>query len=97
LTQKPITDSTNFQDTGVDTAQANAYFVRPVTGGKEQAPSAAFTIAANAPARPYLSIPLKTEEGYTPNDAAVGDLDGDGEFDIVVKQDSVRVTTPRTG
>ena len=87
LTPKPLAESTNFEDTGVDTTKANAYFVRPVLGGKEQAASAAFTIPANAPARPYLSIPLRTPEGYTPNDAAVGDLDGDGEYEIVIKQE----------
>lgn len=33
---------------------------------------------------PYLSIPLKPLTGYSPNDASVGDLDGDGSLDIVV-------------
>ena len=41
---------------------------------------------ANAPVRPYLSIPLKTPAGYSPNDASVGDLDGDGEYEIVLHQ-----------
>ncbi len=36
---------------------------------------------------PYLSIPLQTLPGHTPNDASVGDLDGDGEFEIVLKQE----------
>jgi rhamnogalacturonan endolyase len=27
---------------------------------------------------------LKTPEGYSPNDGSVGDLDGDGEYEIVV-------------
>lgn len=44
---------------------------------------------------PYLSIPLKRPQGavtprgdyyeYTPNDCSVGDVDGDGEYEIVVK------------
>jgi rhamnogalacturonan endolyase len=46
----------------------------------------AFTLPANAPARPYISIALKTPDGYTPNDASVGDLDGDGEYEIVLHQ-----------
>ena len=35
---------------------------------------------------PYLSIPLQTPPGYTPNDVSVGDLDGDGEYEIVLHQ-----------
>ena len=29
----------------------------------------------------FLSIPLQTPIGYAANDASVGDLDGDGEYD----------------
>src|SRR5207253_1384878 len=32
-----------------------------------------------------LSVPLKLPAGYTPNDGSVGDLDGDGEYEIVLK------------
>jgi rhamnogalacturonan endolyase len=31
----PITDSTNYVDTGVDTTKSNAYFVRPIVSGVE--------------------------------------------------------------
>ena len=34
----------------------------------------------------YISIPLQTPEDCTPNDASVGDLDGDGEYEIVLHQ-----------
>jgi hypothetical protein len=34
----------------------------------------------------YLSIPLQTSEGCRPNDASVGDLDGDGIYEIVLHQ-----------
>src|SRR5439155_16195421 len=58
-----------------------------VLGGKEQGASAPFQLPANAPARPYLAVPLQTLPGHTPNDASVGDLDGDGEYEIVLKQE----------
>ena len=55
--------------------------------GREGEASAPFRLPADAPARPYISIPLQTLPGHTPNDASVGDLDGDGEYEIVLKQE----------
>ena len=55
--------------------------------GRELEPGAAFVLPAGSPAREYLSVPLKTPAGYTVNDAAAGDLDGDGEFEIIIKQE----------
>lgn len=43
-----------------------------------------FTLQPNA--LPYLSIPLHTPDGYTPNDVSVGDVDGDGEYEIILHQ-----------
>jgi rhamnogalacturonan endolyase len=86
LNGQPITGPTNFVDSNANLSQATAYSVRPVLGGQEQAASTPFTFEANAPARPYLSVPLKTPQGYAPNDASVADLDGDGEYEIVLHQ-----------
>jgi rhamnogalacturonan endolyase len=86
LNDRPITRSTNYVDTGVDVSRSTSYFVRPVLDGIEQPASRAFTLPADAPAQPYLRIPLRTPPGYTPNDASVGDLDGDGECEIVLQQ-----------
>ncbi len=52
---------------------------------------------ANSPVQPYLSIPLQTPEGCTPNDASVGDLDGDGEYEIVIKQEMRGIDNSRSG
>ena len=88
LNPAPLTGPTHFVDGGADAAKANVYAVRPVRGGRELADGGgSFTLPANAPARPYLSIPLRTPEGYTPNDASAADLDGDGEYELVVKQE----------
>ncbi len=87
LNKEPINESTNFVDESVDPNQSNSYFVRPVINSKELGASGVFTLAADAPVREYISIPLQTPEGCTPGDASVGDLDGDGEYEIVLKQE----------
>lgn len=86
LNDRPIADVTSLVDTNVDLTKSNAYFVRPVLKNREQSASRLFTLPAHTPARQYLSIPLQTPLGYTPNDASVGDLDGDGEYELVLHQ-----------
>jgi rhamnogalacturonan endolyase len=83
----PITASTNFVDSTADLSRPTAYFVRPVLNRREQGASTSFTLKANAAVKQYLSIPLQTPAGCTPNDASAGDLDGDGEYEIVLKQE----------
>jgi rhamnogalacturonan endolyase len=80
----PITKATNFTDVKHDFTQTNAYFVKPVLGGLELGASKPWVLAVNAPVRNYLNIALQTPQGYTPNDVEPGDLDGDGEYELVV-------------
>ncbi|HEV2762213.1 MAG TPA: hypothetical protein VGV38_04395, partial [Pyrinomonadaceae bacterium] len=84
LNDRPVADVSNFVDATADASKSNSYFVRPIVDGREQERSAAFTLPANAPARQYLSIPVQPPKGYTPGDASAGDLDGDGEYELVV-------------
>jgi rhamnogalacturonan endolyase len=88
LNAEVLTAGTNFQDSGVDLTQPVAYTVRAVVGGAEQPPSKPFTLPANAPARQYLSIPLKKIQGYSSNDISPADLDGDGQYELIVHQAS---------
>jgi len=86
LNDKPITEATSFLDTKADLTKSNSYFIRPTLNGREQPASVSFKLPAQAPVRQYLSIPLQTPQGYSPNDASVGDLDGDGEYEVVLHQ-----------
>jgi rhamnogalacturonan endolyase len=86
LNKQPITQSTNYVDAKVDFSFTNTYFVKAVLHGIEQKESKPYLLPVNTPSKQYLDIPLKTPLGYTPNDMSVGDLDGDGEYELVVHQ-----------
>ncbi|MDE6770491.1 MAG: hypothetical protein K2J78_12275, partial [Muribaculaceae bacterium] len=91
LNKQPIAESTFFIDNYKDRKPA-VYSVRPSKGtaGGE------YTLPADAPVG-YINIPLdKPELGvdpfgkeyfYTANDASIGDVDGDGEYEIFLKWD----------
>nr|WP_280874700.1 rhamnogalacturonan lyase [Streptomyces pseudovenezuelae] len=85
----PITGSTTYFHAGAP-AQAD-YTVRAIVGGVEQADS----VHAIQFRTGYKDVPLSPPAGgttpdgvaytYEANDASVGDLDGDGQLDFVVK------------
>ncbi|MFY1672124.1 cellulose binding domain-containing protein [Plantactinospora sp. WMMB334] len=87
----PITGATNYLDSGA--AAGSAYTVRAVVNGTEQAASAPALQFGNG----YLDVRLQVPPGgttpsgesysYAANDASVGDLDGDGRYEIVLKWD----------
>lgn len=71
--------------------------MRPVVKGKEtNHKNGRYTLPANAPTG-YIRIPMNkpangvTPAGdtytYSPNDASIGDIDGDGEYEIILKWD----------
>ncbi len=91
-----VTNSTNYLDSGG--TSSSTYTVRAVIGGTVGADSESATVWAQQ----YLRIPLMVppsgttpsscptaNEAYTysANDATVGDLDGDGRYEIVLKWD----------
>lgn len=86
---EPLAGPTWFIDERPNLARETRYEVRAVIDGQEGPAEGNFTIAAGAPPLPYLSIPLQTPAGYTPNDASAADLDGDGRYEIVVHQTGV--------
>lgn len=91
-----VTDSTNYLDAGG--TPSSKYTVRAVVGGAEGADSE----AVSPWAQNYLRVPLDVPPGgntpsscdtpneaytYSANDASVGDVDGDGNYEIFLKWD----------
>ena len=92
----PAGEATMWVDKQGGNQTAN-YEVRPVVNGVEtHKTDGKFTLPANAEVG-YLNIPLqkpadgKTPSGqtytYSANDASIGDVDGDGEYEIILKWD----------
>lgn len=76
----PITNSTNYLDASGNTS--STYTVKAILNGKEQAASKASSVLGQN----YLQVPINPpSSGYIAGDCSTGDLDGDGEYDIVVK------------
>ena len=86
MNDKPLTGATHFVDASADLERANAYSVPTAGPDAAQVPAGAFHLPANAPPRPHLSLPVQQTAGYPPNDASVADLDGDGEYEIILQQ-----------
>ena len=85
VTTEALTGATQFIDKPGD---KNAkYSVARVIAGREEPRSEAVVVQAQN----YRTLPLQTMAGYVPNDASVADLDGDGEYELVLKQEQ----TPR--
>jgi rhamnogalacturonan endolyase len=89
----PVTGATSYHDTAAPPGAI--YTVRPVVGGAERrALSSEDSLSFMAES---MDVPLQIPPGgttpsgesytYTANDASVGDLDGDGQYEIVLKWD----------
>jgi len=97
LNRTVLTKGTNYLDSKSDHSQPISYYVKAISKGKEMEQSKTFVLPANAPVRQYLSIVLRNPNGYTPNDASAADLDGDGEYEIVLHQTGRGRDNPSNG
>ncbi|KYF71975.1 hypothetical protein BE17_32190, partial [Sorangium cellulosum] len=91
-----VTNSTNYLDAAGTTS--STYAIKAVVGGAAQASSPAVATWGQT----YLRIPISAPAGgttpskcdnagesysYVANDASTGDLDGDGQYEIILKWD----------
>ena len=89
-----LSNRTCFQDATFSKSENTTYRLT-YKGSKETLDTFTLTKEQASAALPYISIPLADTKDvyentnkivYTANDVSVGDLDGDGEFEIVVKR-----------
>ncbi|ACZ42016.1 FG-GAP repeat protein [Thermobaculum terrenum ATCC BAA-798] len=91
INKSPIRDRTNYLDRSGDTEAV--YTVKPIVRGHIWGKIESTTVWE----KNYLDVPLHKPQGgvtpdgveytYSANDASVGDLDGDGDYEIVLKWD----------
>ncbi len=82
LNPEPVSEVTSYLDKGAATGAK--YTLVPVQDGKELSEETEEAISFGE----YLSVPVKQYEvgDYDIFDASVGDLDGDGQYEIVVRR-----------
>ena len=76
-----ITAGSSYLDQ-LDTTATCTYTVKAILNGKEEKEGTSIQLLPGL--KNYLAIPLQTPAGYTANDASVGDMDGDGDYEIVI-------------
>lgn len=89
VTSSLITNNTNYLDTAGNSS--STYYITAIVNDKVVDTSNTVSVLNNN----YIDVPLsipqggKTPDGtsytYTANDASIGDLDGDGEYEIILK------------
>lgn len=80
ITTNSLQNITCFVDT--EGTKNDVYSIVSLVEGKEIKTNSEIKVNAHS----FFDIPLQTPEGYQPNDASVGDLDGDGEYEIILHQ-----------
>ena len=106
INKQPIKNSTNFQvpDQFVAASTDNSYQLR-YTGSREEIDTYTLPAVQLADKRPYISIFLKETasdsrindaEEYIINDGGVADLDGDGQYEILVVRHARGGYKPKT-
>jgi rhamnogalacturonan endolyase len=93
LNDAPVANVTWLLDETAPAGQRSTYFVQFAGAPAPQADAAVaapgahgdrFTLQVERRALPYTWFQITPPFGYRPNDASAGDLDGDGQYDLVI-------------
>ena len=93
LNAQPLRQTTDFVDSQASRGAEHAWWVALVANGREQEPSRRVTLPANAPVQPYRALTLRDVASV--DRVGLGDLDGDGTYDFVVKHPAGRIDPGR--
>ncbi len=96
LNAEPVKKTTDYVDDKAPLEKANTWWVRPVVKGQEQEASERAELSANPPVQQYKAIKLKDDVRGAAI-VGIGDLDGDGVYDFVVKHPGGGKDPGRTG
>lgn len=90
LNKKPVLGTTDFLDSNPNPDRKASYMIKTVRNGKEaECSETAMPTGRINPGEPFRTI--KLAGNYVPDRLAIGDLNGDGEFDFIIKQPAGRV------
>jgi lysophospholipase L1-like esterase len=87
LNAEPIRQTTDFIDTGYSPDLENRWLVKSVLYNKEQKEDDRVKLPSNPPIRQYQSVQLRDDLSIRSiSKVALGDLDGDGRYEFIVKR-----------
>ncbi|MCC6356618.1 MAG: silent information regulator protein Sir2 [Verrucomicrobiae bacterium] len=89
LTEKPISQTTDFTHKGATLEPGARYFVRAIAGGDEGEPSPDAIRGDSAKGSAFVRIRLDGTNTF--QKAGVADLDGDGRYDFVLKTPNTNI------
>jgi len=88
LNDGPVTGSTNYVDTTAEAGRSYEYRIEAVVKRREPNLTGTVRVTAGEP-RSYVSIPFQGK--YRAQMVGIGDLDGDGAYEYVIKQPDFNV------
>lgn len=91
VNETPVTGISNYIDS--NGTIASIYYLETVYSSGETEISTPVAVWQQQ----YVEIPLQTPTDYSPNDASVADLDGDGELEIVIKMEGTTKDNSQSG
>ena len=89
LNEKPLRQTTDYVDETAESGKTYEYQVRPLVDGEERSGSGAAPLRSGGSGEPHVRVPLKGN--YAFQKVGIGDLNGDGRYDYVIKQPNTNI------